>query len=77
MKIKILAFGKIADILPPQDWEIDGTVTAGAARQQMEAKFPALKNMRYLMAVDKKVVAEDTLLSDGAVLALLPPFSGG
>jgi molybdopterin synthase sulfur carrier subunit len=77
MKISILPFGKLADILSTQEWEMAGVTTAGEVRLQLETKFPALKGMRYLIAVDKKIVKDDSLLGEGSVVALLPPFSGG
>ena len=77
MKVSILPFGKLADILSTQEWAMEGVTTAGEVRLQLEAKFPALKGMRYLIAVDKKIVTDDGLLGEGSVVALLPPFSGG
>ncbi|MBC7775456.1 MAG: MoaD/ThiS family protein [Phycisphaerae bacterium] len=77
MKIKVLAFGKIADILPQQEWEMDGVVTTGMLRGQLEAKYPDLKGLRYLIAVDKKIANDDSPLEDRSEVALLPPFSGG
>ncbi len=77
MKITILAFGKIAEIVPQQEWETAGTETAAALRIRLEAEHPALKNLRYRLAVDKQMAHDDTPLRDGSVVALLPPFSGG
>lgn len=77
MKIKLLAFGKLADLLPQQEWEMSGVATAGAVRLQLETEFPALKGMRYLIAVDKKIATDDSPLAENSVVALLPPFSGG
>lgn len=51
--------------------------TAGSVRRQIEEQFPALKNMRYRIAVDKKIATDDTPLGHHSVVALLPPFSGG
>jgi sulfur-carrier protein len=77
MKISVLPFGKLADILAPQEWALEDVATAGAVRHKLEAEFPALKGMRYLIAVDKKIAEEGHLLEEGSVVALLPPFSGG
>jgi len=77
MTIKIIAFGKIADLLPEQEWEIGGVETAGMLRVQLEAKYPALEGLRYLIALDKKIVHDDSPLEEHSVVALLPPFSGG
>jgi molybdopterin synthase sulfur carrier subunit len=77
MRIKILAFGKIAEILSRTEWEMEQIASTEVLRNQLETEYPALKDLRYLMAVDKKIVAGECVLEDGVVVALLPPFSGG
>ncbi len=77
MTIKIITFGKIADILPEQEWVIDSLETAGELRGQLEAKYPDLKSLRYLIAVDKRIADDESPLEDKSEVALLPPFSGG
>jgi len=39
--------------------------------------YPALAKAKYAIAVDKKVVNENTTLTENSIVALLPPFSGG
>ncbi|MFN0016143.1 MAG: MoaD/ThiS family protein [Saprospiraceae bacterium] len=78
MNITILVFGKLTDILLPQQWELAaGQTTVGSVRTRLETEFPALKGMRYRMAVDQKIATEDMPLTENAEVALLPPFSGG
>ena len=77
MKIKILTFGKIAEILLEQSLELDGVETTLALRMYLETNHPNLKGLHYLMAVDKKIATADSPLADQSVVALLPPFSGG
>ena len=77
MKIKLLPFGKIADILPQQEWKLEGVETAGALRGHLEAKFSELKSLHYLIAVDQKMANDDSPLQEHSTVALLPPFSGG
>ncbi len=77
MKITVLAFGKLADLLPQQEWEMAEMETAGTLRSRLEVQFPALKGMRYRIAVDKKLATDDTPLVHNSEVALLPPFSGG
>ena len=77
MKIRVLAFGKIADILSCQEMEMTDMDTAGAVRSALESRFPTLKGMRYQIAVDKKIAPDDRRLEHNSEVALLPPFSGG
>jgi molybdopterin synthase sulfur carrier subunit len=77
MKVTILPFGKLADIFSQQEWALEGVATAGEVRLKLEMTFPALKGMRYLIAVDKKIVDDNCVLGEDSIVALLPPFSGG
>jgi molybdopterin synthase sulfur carrier subunit len=39
--------------------------------------FPAIAGAKFVIAVDKKVISENTILQGNSTIALLPPFSGG
>jgi molybdopterin synthase sulfur carrier subunit len=43
----------------------------------LNAEYPDLKNSKYLLAVDKKIVEGNTSLDMNSIVALMPPFSGG
>jgi molybdopterin synthase sulfur carrier subunit len=45
--------------------------------QQLNQRYPALVNAPYIIAVDKKIVDGNTLLTGNNLVALLPPFAGG
>jgi len=45
--------------------------------KELHLLYPALADSKYVIAVDKKVVKENTRLSGKSIVALLPPFSGG
>lgn len=77
MEINILAFGKIADITAAREWKMKEVQSTADVRQQLEAAYPELNGMHYLLAIDKKIVTTDAPLHEGAEVALLPPFSGG
>jgi molybdopterin synthase sulfur carrier subunit len=75
--MKILAFGKIADILRRPEQDIQGPETVAELRIFLEQEYPELKTLRYVIAVDKQIADEQTSLPGNAEVALLPPFSGG
>ncbi len=77
MEITILAFGKIADITGRHEWKIKGVSDTGSVRKHLEINYPSLKKTMYVMAVDKKIVQNNSALNENSVVALLPPFSGG
>ena len=43
----------------------------------LNEKYPELADSKYMMAVNKKLVIENTLLTNNSTVALLPAFSGG
>ena len=77
MEVNVLAFGKIAELMAAREWKMQGVSSTAEIREQLEATYPGLRGMSYLIAIDKKIVTADTTLKDGAEVALLPPFSGG
>lgn len=77
MEINLLAFGQIAEITGKSTWkmiEIKDTITL---IKNLEEQFPALVKMKYSIAVNKKVIQENTTIHENDTIALLPPFSGG
>jgi sulfur-carrier protein len=76
-KMKILAFGKIAEVLQKEELEVSGPTDTVSLRQKLENDYPALRGMDFQMAVDKKIASGKSMLETGAEVALLPPFSGG
>ena len=45
--------------------------------EKLEEQFPALVKTNYSIAVNKKVIQENTTINENDTIALLPPFSGG
>ena len=77
MKINIIAFGKLTDIVGKDPFAMEGVVDTNQLKASILQTYPALADMSYLVAINKKVVSENTTLSEGSEVALLPPFSGG
>lgn len=77
MEIKILAFGKIADVTGQKEMKWKGISTTTSLKEKLEQEFPDLQKMKYQLAVNKKLANGDTPLEDQAEVALLPPYSGG
>ena len=76
MALTIMGFGKIAEILGTS-CTTDDVADTDALKLSLEAQFPELKGISYLVAIDKKMVRTNTPLHTGSIIALLPPFSGG
>lgn len=77
MEINLLAFGQIAEITGKSNWKMDGTKDTNILIKNLEEQFPALVKTNYSIAVNKKVIQENTILNEKDTIGLLPPFSGG
>ncbi|TDO19566.1 MoaD/ThiS family protein [Pedobacter duraquae] len=76
VKVKLIAFGQLAEILGDDELNLNAADTNGL-KDALNQRFPELKNKKYVLAVNKQVVSINILLTEGATVALLPPFSGG
>ena len=76
MQINIILFGQLCEVLGESLilYDIADTDNLQSA---LKNKYPALNNSKYVMAVNKKLVTENTVLTQNCTVALLPPFSGG
>jgi len=72
----IITFGQIAELLSNKI-AIDAVSDTDTLRNKLEEKFPALLNIKYAIAIDKKIVSSNTEISETSTIAILPPFSGG
>ena len=77
MKINVLTFGQVTDIINQSSFEVGDVTDVNGLKQMLEAKYEQLKEIKYAIAVDKKIVSGNAPLQDKSVVALLPPFSGG
>lgn len=77
MKVNILLFGQLTDIAGADSIAMEDCLDTDSLVISLQKNYPALINAKYLIAVDKKVIETNTLLTDNCTVALLPPFSGG
>lgn len=77
MEINLLSFGQVADITGKDTLEVDGIKNTNELNGFLVKEWPALQALHYSIAVNKKIIGENTELNHGDTVALLPPFSGG
>jgi molybdopterin synthase sulfur carrier subunit len=77
MEINLLAFGQIAEVTGKSTWKMVEIKDTNILIKNLEEQFPALVKMKYSIAVNKKVIQENTTINENDTIALLPPFSGG
>jgi molybdopterin synthase sulfur carrier subunit len=76
MSLRVILFGKLADIAGNSVPLSDVSDTDNLVKM-LHKNYPALADAKYIIAVDKQVIKENTILNSNSVVALLPPFSGG
>ena len=80
MKIEILFFGAAHEMTGSRSMqvEIPDDFDTSALKAMLEDRYSGLNsNLRYALAVNQKVTTSNVRLSDGDVVAVLPPVSGG
>jgi molybdopterin synthase sulfur carrier subunit len=46
-------------------------------KAKLEDMFPGFEKIKYMLAVNRKIIRENMSLSGSETIALMPPFSGG
>ncbi|MEY3946606.1 MAG: hypothetical protein RJB03_1312, partial [Bacteroidota bacterium] len=44
---------------------------------QLKEKYPALATATFMVAVNNRMITENTVIEPGSKIAIMPPFSGG
>lgn len=77
MKITILFFGQLEEIMGASSIKLNDISDTDDLKNKLQQQFPALEKMTFSIAVNKKMIQENTILKPEDEVALLPPFSGG
>jgi molybdopterin synthase sulfur carrier subunit len=77
MNIKIILFGQLSDIAGGDSLMLQAVSDTNELQEMLKQQYPALRESKYIIAVDKRVIQENTSLYENSSIALLPPFSGG
>ncbi|WP_298301221.1 MoaD/ThiS family protein [Hydrotalea sp.] len=75
--MNILFFGNLVDITQKAQEALSGTTNTQTLQALLCKKYPALQSVKYFIAVNGKMIQENTPLKEGDTVALMPPFSGG
>jgi len=77
MEVTVLFFGQIVDITQNASVKINDAKDTDALVKELHSLYPALSHSKYAIAVNKKMIQQNTILQHNEEVALLPPFSGG
>lgn len=74
---KILTFGVITEIIGKKNIAIGNVSSTQELQTLLEDQYPRLKEVKYAIAIDRKIITHSMPIDGNSIIALLPPFSGG
>jgi molybdopterin converting factor small subunit len=77
MEIQVMVFGQLTDITGSGLIGVKNVTDSNSLLLSLEEKYPKLADIKFAIAVDKKVITENTILNQASSVVLMPPFSGG
>lgn len=77
MKIKILAFGQIEEILGSDHLSLSDIGDTQTLKIKLANLYPEINKIPYSISLNKNIINSNHKLEDDDEIALLPPFSGG
>jgi sulfur-carrier protein len=75
--LQILFFGQLATLTGCPSADMPRPADTDELQRQLHETYPRLREAKYLVTLNLKVIKENTPVSEDAEIALLPPFSGG
>jgi molybdopterin synthase sulfur carrier subunit len=75
--IEIRFFGQLTDIVKTEKVLIEGVSDTDMVMKKMLEMFPELTSSTFKLALNNKLVIENTAVAENSVIAFMPPFSGG
>ena len=76
MTMKVMLFGMLAEKAGSASVEVNAA-SVKDLRVALCKHIEGLDTMSYAIAVDRRIVTEDIVLTGSEEIALLPPFAGG
>ncbi|OAD46619.1 molybdopterin converting factor subunit 1 [Polaribacter atrinae] len=80
MKIQVLFFGITTDLVGSSTLELNivDVATVADFKKSLKEKYHQLENLNsYAIAVNESYAADNLLLKESDVVAVIPPVSGG
>ena len=76
MNISVIFFGQLTDITNSSKIKLIATDTDTLLKNLYD-KFPGLRSAKFIVAVNNNKIEQNQQLDNNAIVALMPPFSGG
>lgn len=77
MTIEVMFFGQLTDITGSSKISVEDVTDTDSLKQKLFQQYPSLAAAKFRVAVDNKIIRDNTSIGQGAKIAFMPPFSGG
>ena len=79
MELTLKYFGQVAEVTSQSEETIalPAPLTGTALIEHLKALYKGLDQLKFKLAVNQEIITNETVISENAEVALLPPFSGG
>lgn len=75
--IELLFFGQLTDVTGTSSMQWEDVRDTDSLLIQINERYPQLMKMKFVIAVNNKMITESMNLDPGSKIAFMPPFSGG
>ncbi|MGN6436985.1 MAG: MoaD/ThiS family protein [Agriterribacter sp.] len=73
----VMLFGQLKEVTGNSFLQVENVRDTNELQAKLQSLFPRMAEMKYAIAVNKKIVSTNTVITHESTVALLPPFSGG
>lgn len=77
MEVKVMFYGVLADVAGTRIKTYMGVSSFGDLRLRIYDDFPELVHYNFRFCHNSVLIIDDSIIADGDVISLLPPFYGG
>jgi molybdopterin synthase sulfur carrier subunit len=77
MSIEVMFFGQLTDITGSSKISVEDVADTDSLKQKLFQQYPSLSAAKFRVAVDNKIISDNTSIGQGSKIAFMPPFSGG
>ena len=77
MEMELLYFGQLTDITGCSSQRLLQVKDTDSLRMFLFEQYPRLQHVKFMIAINNKLVSENQPIPADARIALMPPFSGG
>lgn len=75
--VTIQLFGVLSELTNQTVFSLEHVNNTNEIIRKLETDFPSITKHKYIIAVNNKVIKENTSLNNSDKIAIMPPYSGG